>query len=59
MVYFIPRHIFEKSVKMHDADRYAKTFKTWQQFLLLLYAQATRKQSLSNIVGVVGPIGCN
>jgi hypothetical protein len=48
---FIPRHVFEKSVKVHQADRYAKTFKAWQQFLLLLYAQATGKQSLRDIVG--------
>ena len=48
---FIPRHVFEKSAKAHDADRYAKTFKAWQQFLLLLYAQATGKQSLRDIAG--------
>jgi hypothetical protein len=48
---FIPRHVFEKSAQAHQADRYAKTFKAWQQFLLLLYAQATGKQSLRDIVG--------
>ena len=48
---FIPRHVFEKSVKTHDADRYAKSFKAWHQFLLLLYAQATGKQSLREIEG--------
>ena len=47
---FIPRYAFEKSAKRHDADRYAKTFKAWQQFLLLLYAQATGKQSLRELV---------
>ena len=47
---FIPRHVFEKTVAEHGADRYAKTFKAWQQFLLLLYAQATGKQSLREIV---------
>lgn len=46
---FIPRYAFEKSVKRHEADRYAKTFKAWQQFLLLLYAQATGKQSLREL----------
>jgi len=48
---FIPRHVFEKSAKHHGADRYAKTFKAWHQFLLLLYAQSTAKQSLRDIVG--------
>lgn len=43
---FIPRYAFEKAAKNYGADRYAKTFKAWQQFLLLLYAQATGKQSL-------------
>ena len=48
---FIPRYVFEKSVKTYQADRYAKSFKAWQQFLLLLYAQATGKQSLRDIEG--------
>lgn len=48
---FIPRYAFEKSARKHGADRYAKTFKAWQQFLLLLYAQATGKQSLREIAG--------
>jgi hypothetical protein len=48
---FIPRYAFEKSAREHAADRYAKTFKAWQQFLLLLYAQATGKQSLREIEG--------
>jgi hypothetical protein len=48
---FIPRHGFEKSVNRHGADRYAKSFKAWHQFLLLLYAQATGKQSLREIEG--------
>jgi len=48
---FIPRHVFEKTARSHKADRYAKSFKAWQQFLLLLYAQASEKQSLRDIVG--------
>jgi len=48
---FIPRHGFEKSAKEHGADRYAKSFKAWHQFLLLLYSQATGKQSLRDVVG--------
>ena len=48
---FIPRYVFEKSVRVHKADRYTKSFRAWQQFLLLLYAQATGKQSLREIEG--------
>jgi hypothetical protein len=35
---FIPRHTFEKSAARLGSDRYAKSFKAWRQFLLLLYA---------------------
>jgi len=48
---FIPRYVFEKSVMEHGADRYAKSFKAWHQFLILLYAQATAKRSLREIEG--------
>lgn len=48
---FIPRHAFQKSADRLGADRYAKSFKAWQQFLLLLYAQATGKQTLRDITG--------
>ena len=48
---FIPRCVFEKSALAHGADRYAKHFKAWQQFLILLYAQATGKRSLREIEG--------
>ncbi len=46
---FIPRHRFEKSVKNLSGDRYCKHFTTWKQFLTLLYAQITGKDSLREI----------
>ncbi len=46
---FIPRHRFEKSVKILSGDRYCKHFTTWKQFLTLLYAQITGKDSLREI----------
>lgn len=48
---FIPRHTFQKSADRLGSDRYAKSFKAWPQFLLLLYAQATGKQTLREITG--------
>lgn len=48
---FIPRYVFEKSALAHGADRYARHFKAWHQFLVLLYAQATAKRSLRDIEG--------
>lgn len=48
---FIPRYVFEKSALALGADRYAKQFMAWHQFLILLYAQATAKRSLREIEG--------
>ena len=45
----IPRHHFDRQVAALDADRYVKTFTTWNQFTTLLYAQAGSKQSLRDI----------
>ncbi len=46
---FIPRHRFEKSVKELSGDRYCKCFTAWKQFLTLLYAQISGKDSLREI----------
>ena len=45
----IPRHQFDRLVKAHQADRYAKTFTTWNQLTVMLYAQASGKESLREI----------
>jgi hypothetical protein len=45
----IPRHQFQTLVDRHQADRYAKTFTTWNQLTVLLYAQASGQQSLRDI----------
>ena len=46
---FIPRYRFEKIVKMSGGDRYCKHFITWKQFLTLLFAQISGKDSLREI----------
>ena len=43
---FIPRYTFQKAADRLGSDRYAKSFRAWPQFLVLLYAQATGKQTL-------------
>jgi hypothetical protein len=48
---FIPRYTFQKSADRLGADRYARSFRAWPQFLLLLCAQATGKQTLREITG--------
>jgi len=46
----IPRHHFDRLVEDLDGDRYVKTFSTWNQLTTLLYAQASGKDSLREIV---------
>jgi len=46
---FLPRHRFEKAVENSGEDRYCKHFTAWKQFLTILYAQITGKDSLREI----------
>lgn len=46
---FIPKDRFQRFVGQHAGDRYAKAFSTWNQLAVLLYAQATGKDSLREI----------
>jgi hypothetical protein len=46
---FIPKQHFNAFVGQHDADKYVKRLTTWNQFIVLLYAQATGKESLRDI----------
>ena len=45
----IPRHEFDSMVETLGSDRYVKTFTTWNQLSVLLYAQASGKNSLRDI----------
>jgi len=44
-----PRFRFDKAVDRHKADRYAKSFTSWRQFITLMYAQIKGKDSLRDI----------
>jgi hypothetical protein len=44
-------HDFEKAVSSVSGDRYVKHFGAWQQLIVLLYAQASGKDSLRAIQG--------
>ena len=46
---FIPRYRFEKIVNKSGGDRYCKHFTAWKQFLTLLFAQISGKDSLREI----------
>lgn len=45
----LPRHRFDSFVSDRGGDRYVKTFTTWKQLTVLLYAQASGKSSLRDI----------
>lgn len=45
----LPRHQFENLVEHYGGDRYIKTFSTWNQFQVLLYAQCCGHKSLRDI----------
>ena len=46
---FIPKSQFQSLVGQHNGDKYVKKLTCWQQFIILLYAQATEKLSLRDI----------
>lgn len=46
---FLPRYRFDQLVEEHQADRYVKSMTTWNQFVALLYAQASGKESLREV----------
>ena len=47
---FIPRYYFEGIVNSFGADRYVKTLNCWNQFVTLLYAQISGKDTLRESV---------
>ena len=46
-----PRSDFEKAVRIHKADRCAKGFDCWTQFVAMLFCQLGRAHSLREICG--------
>lgn len=46
-----PRSEFEKAVRLHRADRAAKGFDCWTQFVAMLFCQLGRAHSLREICG--------
>ena len=50
LLQFLPQGEFEKAIKSHKTDRYVKYFKTKALFVVHLYAQIRRKDSLRDIV---------
>jgi len=46
---FLPKHKFRQYVAEHESDKHVRSLTTWNRFVVLLYAQATGKESLREI----------
>jgi len=49
LVSFLSKYHFDAVVGQHAGDRYTKKYSAWNQLIILLYAQATQKNSLRDI----------
>ena len=50
LLQFLPEKEFEKAIKRYKSDRYVKYFKTKALFVVHLYAQIRKKDSLRDII---------
>lgn len=46
---FLPKYQFKQYVAEFEADKHVRTLTTWNQFMALLYAQVTGKESLREL----------
>jgi len=46
---FVPRHTFRRRVERYRGDYGVRNFRCWQQFLAMLFAQLTYRESLRDI----------
>jgi hypothetical protein len=51
IISLIDKSEFQRSVNKHEAEKHAKGFSTWDQFVSMLYCQAESAGSLREIVG--------
>ena len=49
VVDFVPRHTFRRRVRRYQGDYGVRSFTCWQQFLAMLFAQLTYRESLRDI----------
>ncbi len=47
----VKRNLFERAVRRHGAERGAKGFSCWDQFVAMLFCQIGSAQSLREICG--------
>ena len=51
LLQLFPRLEFEKAVQDHQAERHARGFASWNQFIAMLFCQLGRAHSLREICG--------
>ena len=51
---FFPRNEFDKIVRKHGAERHAKGFTSWSQFVSMLFCQLAGAESLREICTGLG-----
>ena len=51
LLQLFPRLEFEKAVQDHQAQRHARGFASWSQFIAMLFCQLGRAHSLREICG--------
>ena len=49
LISFIPKHQFRRIVDRHDGNYEVKSFKCWDQFICIMFAQLTQRESLRDI----------
>jgi transposase len=54
VVEFVPRHTFRRRVHRYGGDYGVRRFTCWQQFLAMLFAQLTYRESLRDIEACLG-----
>ncbi|MBB4636956.1 hypothetical protein FHS01_002977 [Longimicrobium terrae] len=52
----LPRHTFRRLVKRYRGDYRVRTFACWDQFLAMVFAQLTYRESLRDIEACLGAI---
>jgi hypothetical protein len=57
LIDFLPAQEFRKCVARYDGNRRIRTFSCWDQFLSMIFAQLTYRESLRDIVTCLGSLG--
>jgi hypothetical protein len=57
LIDFLPPHEFRKCVARYGGNRRIRTFSCWDQFLSMIFAQLTYRESLRDIVTCLGSLG--